>query len=219
MMAEEQRNQYQITRKDARNCFVESLNDAFGLEKIHFTFATYDISRPVGKRQTNNIGIYIATDEFLELCRKLECGELKFIMQQRQQKKDSSPIFESLGGTSSERLKAMGKPRADGKSISRTIKLIIGERSDFLLVADSGPGEQTKTGLIVPKFGNKPENHVAVSMTFQTLSELLLLTKAHYFAWRTAWYQSCFNDLYKSKVNNKQDINNKESDDSPFFDM
>lgn len=196
-MAEEQRNQYQITRKDARNCFVESLNDSFGLEKIHLTFATYDVNRPIGKRQTNNIGIYIATDEFLELCRKLECGELKFIMQQRQKTKDTTPIFESLGGTSSERLKAHGKARADGKSISRTVKLIIGERSDFLLVADSGPGEQTKTGLIVPKFGNKPENHVAVSMTFETLSELLLLTKVHYMAWRTAWYQDCFESLKK----------------------
>ena len=139
-MAEEQRNQYQITRKDARNCFVESLNDAFGFEKVHLTFATYDVNRPIGQRQTNNIGIYIATDEFLELCRKLECGELKFIMQQRQKNKDASPIFESLGGTSSDRLKAMGKARADGKSISRTVKLIIGERSDFLLIADSGPG-------------------------------------------------------------------------------
>ena len=187
-MAEEQRNLYQITRKDARNCFVESLSDAFALEKVHLTFATYDFNRPIGQRQTNNIGIYIATDEFLELCRKLECGELKFIMQQRQKNKDASPIFESLGGTSSDRLKAMGKARADGKSISRTVKLIIGERSDFLLIADSGPGEQTKTGLIVPKFGNKPENHVAVSMTFEALSELLLITQVHYQAWLCSKY-------------------------------
>lgn len=183
-------NELYHTRKDARNCFVESLNDAFGLEKVHLTFATYDVNRPIGQRQTNNIGIYIAVDEFLELCRKLECGELKFIMQQRQKNKDTSPIFESLGGTSSDRLKAMGKVRVDGKSISRTVKLIIGERSDFLFIANSGPGEQRKTGLIVPKFGNKPENHVAVGMTFETLSELLLLTKVHYVAWRAAWYQS-----------------------------
>ena len=214
-MAEEQRNQYQITRKDARNCFVESLSDAFGLEKVHLTFATYDISRPIGQRQTNNIGIYIAVDEFLELCRKLECGELKFIMQQRQKTKDNSPIFESLGGTSAEKLKATGKSRKDGKSISRTVKLIIGERSDFLLVADSGPGEQTKTGLIVPKFGNKPENHVAVSMTFETLSELLLLTKVHYVAWRTAWYQSCFDSL-KKPTNQKQE-QKKSTETQTFF--
>ena len=68
----EERNQYQIIRKDARNCFVESLNDSFEIGKVHFVFASYDMNRPVGQRQTNNINIYISVDEFLELCRKLE---------------------------------------------------------------------------------------------------------------------------------------------------
>ena len=64
----EERNQNQIIRKDARNCFVESLSDSFAIERIHLVFATYDVSKPVGQRQTNNIHIYIAVDEFLELC-------------------------------------------------------------------------------------------------------------------------------------------------------
>ena len=34
------------------------------------------------------------------------------------------------------------------------------------------------------------ENHVAVSMTFDALSELLLMTKTHYESWLTAWYLS-----------------------------
>ena len=131
----EDRNQHQVIRKDARNCFVESLNDAFEIGRIHLAFATYDLSRPIGQRQTNNIHIYIAVDEFLELCRKLA-----------------------------------------------------GSKSDFLFVADSGPGETDQKGLIVPKFGSKPENHVAVSMTFETFSELLLTTRLHYSAWLGAWY-------------------------------
>ena len=44
------------------------------------------------------------------------------------------------------------------------------------------------TGLIVPKFGKSPENHVAVSMSFEALSELLLLTQSHFNAWLGAWY-------------------------------
>ena len=60
-------NNNQITRKDAKNCFVESLNDSFSIGKIHFAFATYDVSKPVGQRQTNNIHIYIDVDEFLEV--------------------------------------------------------------------------------------------------------------------------------------------------------
>ena len=50
-MAEE-RNNYQIARKDAKNCFVESLNDSFPIGRVHFAFATYDVNRPAGQRQT-----------------------------------------------------------------------------------------------------------------------------------------------------------------------
>ena len=42
----EDRNKNQIVRKDARNCFVESLKDTFAIGRIHLAFATYDLSRP-----------------------------------------------------------------------------------------------------------------------------------------------------------------------------
>lgn len=184
----EDRNQHQIIRKDARNCFVESLNDAFDIEKIHLAFATYDLSRPIGQRQTNNIHIYIAVDEFLELCRKLECGELRYLLKNKKTSGDKTPLYQCLGGTSAEKLAKYGRARADGKSLSRTAQLLAGNKSDFLFVADSGPGETDQKGLIVPKFGNKPENHVAVSMTYEVFSELLLITKAHFQAWLSAWY-------------------------------
>lgn len=184
----EERNQNQIIRKDARNCFVESLSDSFAIERIHFVFATYDVSKPVGQRQTNNIHIYIAVDEFLELCRKLSCGELRYMLQAKRDNRDSTPLFQSLGGTSAQKLAEQGRSRADGKSLSRTVQLLCGSKSDFLFVADSGPGDTTEKGLIVPKFGSKPENHVAVSMTFEALSGLLLMTKAHYEAWLVSYY-------------------------------
>ena len=37
----EERNKTQIIRVDARNCFVESRSDTFGIGKAHFEFATY----------------------------------------------------------------------------------------------------------------------------------------------------------------------------------
>ena len=55
----EERNKHQITRKDARGCFVESLNDVFAIGKTHFAFASYDLSKPAGQRQ--------------------ECGELRYL--------------------------------------------------------------------------------------------------------------------------------------------
>ena len=41
----EEYNQYQIIRKDAKGCFVESLNDAFPIGKVHFGFYAYEIAR------------------------------------------------------------------------------------------------------------------------------------------------------------------------------
>ena len=185
-----EKNPSQIIRKDARNCFVESLSDAFGNGRAHFVFATYDLNKPAGQRQTNNIHIYISIPELLELCRKLSCGELRYILQQKKQTGDSKPIQEWLGGTSAEKLRQYGKPRPDGKSLSRVCKLMAAQKTDFLFTASSGPGEKDAKGLIVPKFGNRPENHVAVSMTFDALSELLLMTRTHYESWLTAWYLS-----------------------------
>lgn len=88
----EDRNQFQIIRKDARNCFVESLNDSFSIGRIHLAFAAYDQSKPAGQRQTNNVHIYIAVDEFLELCRKLDCGELRYMLQSKKKNGDNTPL-------------------------------------------------------------------------------------------------------------------------------
>lgn len=187
---EEARNQHQIIRKDAKNCFVESLSDSFDKGKAHFAFATYDLNKPAGNRQTNCVHIYIGIPEILELCRKLSCGELRYLWQERKKAGDSKPIFEWLGGTSAEKLAQYGKPRPDGKSLSRVARLLAAQKTDFLFTASSGPGEKDAKGLIVPRFGKKPENHVSVSMTWDSLAELLLITKTHYEAWLAAWYMS-----------------------------
>ena len=76
-MAEE-RNNHQIARKDAKNCFVESLNDCFQIGRVHLAFATYDVNRPAGQRQTNNIHIYIAVDEFVNVNEKVSQALMNF---------------------------------------------------------------------------------------------------------------------------------------------
>lgn len=184
----DERNQNQITRKDAKNCFVESLNDVFAIGKIHLNFSAYDPNKPAGQRQTAGVHIFIAADEFMELCRKVSCGEFKFMWQQKKKNNDREPLYTSLGGTSAEKLAKQNRSRPDGMSLSRTFKVMPGDRVELLLVADSGPGVTTEKGLITPKFGNKPENHVAVSLSLDAFGELLLATQAHYQAWLTAWY-------------------------------
>ena len=73
--------------------------------------------------------------------------------------------------------------------------MVPGTKSDFLFIADSGPGEVNEKGLIVPKFGNKPENHVAISMSLESLSELLLVTRIHYQAWLGVLYNKNYSSL------------------------
>ena len=213
-MAEE-RNQYQITRKDAKNCFVESLSDAFDIGKIHLVFATYDTSKPVGQRQTNNIPIYITVDEFLELHRKVTCGELRYLMQNKKKNTDSTPLYQSLGGTSAERLVKQQRSRSDGMSQSRIVQLVCGSKVDFLLVAESGPGATNDKGLIDPKFGNKPESRVAVGMTFETFAELILTTHIHYSAWLSSFYMRKAIAEAKKKPSGTAELS-FDNDDLPF---
>ena len=118
------RNLNQIIRKDARGCFVESLNDVFSIGKAHLAFVAYDLHSPAGQRQTDNIHIYLDIAELLELCRKAESGELRQAVQAKKQDGDKSPLYQCMGGTSAERLRQLGKPRADGMSLSRVFQLL-----------------------------------------------------------------------------------------------
>ena len=70
------------------------------------------------------------------------------------------------------------------------VKLTVAEKADYVFTADCGPGEENKTGLIVPKFGKDPEQHVSVILTWRQLNELLFTTAAHYNAWLSAKYLS-----------------------------
>lgn len=182
------RNQDQIIRKDARNCFVESKSDSFDRNRIHFFFATYDTTKPEGARYINTVNIYIPAEEFLELCRKLSSGELKYIVNEKKKNNDESDIYKTLGGTSADKLKQFNKARSDGMSLSRSFRISIGRKTDVALTADSGPGETDAKGLIVPRYKGKPENHVGIGLTFEDFSELMLMTKAHFDAWLTARY-------------------------------
>lgn len=183
-----QENWGQIIRKDAKGCFVEVRNDTFHLDKVHLQFVSYDTTRPKGNRYTNNISIYIDVPEFLALSQEAACGTLHMRMQQYKQAGKKEPLYEHLGGTSAKHLNKYGKARPDGKSLSRVFRLTVAAKSDYFLTADSGPGEENQTGLIVPRFGTKPEQHVSVILNWRQLNELLLTTVEHYRAWLSAKY-------------------------------
>ena len=134
--------------------------------------------------------------EFLALTQEAATGALHMRMQQYKQEGKQEPLYEHLGGTSAKQLARYGKPRPDGKSLSRVVKLTISTRSDYFLTADCGPGEENKTGLIVPRFGTKPEQHVSVILSWRQLNELLLTTTEHYRAWLAAKYMAEWTQIH-----------------------
>ena len=212
-------NQYQIIRKDARNCFMEVKSDSFPIGKVHLEFATYDTSRPSGERYTNHVHIYINVAEFLNLAhfilhgachatmrayksamQDIEQHQKKYngqLSQEMQEKQSmiNRPLYQSLGGTSAEKLAQYGKPRKDNKSLSRSIKLFVGKKADYLLYAESGAGETDAKGLIVPRYGSKPEQKVSVSLSMSHLNEIMLAASKHYDAWLSVWYAKHYADL------------------------
>lgn len=84
--------------------------------------------------------------------------------------------------------------------MSRVVRLTVAAKSDYFLTADSGPGEENKTGLIVPRFGSKPEQHVSVILSWRQLNELLLTTVEHYRAWLSAKYASEWNAIHAQRT-------------------
>ena len=62
-----ERNQHQIIRKDARNCFVESLSDAFAFGKVHLGFATCIITSQRAYVQRYLLSQGISPEDFEEI--------------------------------------------------------------------------------------------------------------------------------------------------------
>ena len=140
----DERNRYQITRIDARSCFVESLSDAFDFGKVHLTFCSYDKHKPAGQRMTDSIQIYIDIADWLELCRMLDSGELRCLLQQKSKAGDRAPVREWLGGTSARKLAGYGSPRPDGKaSPVRHSSLRAVERTPCSLLPTAAPARRT----------------------------------------------------------------------------
>lgn len=190
----------QIIRKDAKGCFVEIKNDCFHLDKVHLQFVSYDTTLPKGERYTNNINAYIDIPEFLALTQEAASGALHMRMQQYKKERKQEPLYEHLGGTSARQLDKYGRARPDGKSLSRVVKLTTAAKSDYFFTADSGPGEENRTGLIVPKFGTKPEQHVSVILSWRQLNELLLTTAEHYRAWLAAKYTAEWKSIHAPRL-------------------
>lgn len=187
----------QIIRIDGKNVFLEVLNSAFQIGKVQMNFLEYDITKDKGERIRYEIAIYIDMDKFLVLSNDVLSGRISAlaIKARKEQQiggyKYCKEVWNDMGGISAELLKKRGKERADGKSLSRQLKLTPGDKLPWIFSAELGPGELTETGLIVPRFtGNKPEAIVRVPLRNEDLKKMALIVKAHIEGYVSSQYYS-----------------------------
>lgn len=186
----------QIIRINGKNVFLEVLNSAFQIGKVQMNFFEYDVTKDKGERIRNEIAIYVDMDKFLVLSNDVLSGRISALAtkakeeQQRGNFRYCKEIWTDMGGIPAEMLKKRGKERSDGKSLSRQIKLTPGDKVPWVISAETGPGELSETGLIVPRYtGNKPEVVVRVPMTNDDLKRMVLIIKAHIEGYLCSQYQ------------------------------
>lgn len=194
-----EKNVTQIIRIDGKNVFLEVMNNAFGIGKVLMNFIEYDPKQ--GNKQTKLIPIYMNLEEFLILAQDVKSGRVA--MYQKQHENDQYPYqikeYEILGGTSAQKLAMQGKSRADGKSLSRQFKLVVGKK--FIFQAEMGPGHENETGLIVPDYTSKnAEMIVKVPMDAKALKGMVLLVEQHIQAYLAKEYAVGSFDYKKEKV-------------------
>lgn len=193
-MAKKDYTANQIIRLDGNKCFMEVLNDAFTIGKVHMGFYTYDVSNAKGSRFTNNIQIYLGIPEFLALAQEISSGRLArkaqmSLEQSKQTQAFPAAVFESMGGTSAAKLRKMGQGRADKMGISRQFRINSGTKKPFLLNAEAGPGEADAKGLIVPRFKlGQGEHKVMVPVDHNMMLRMAETVRLHIQAYLSAFY-------------------------------
>lgn len=182
-----QKNFSQVIRIDGRNCFVEALDTAFGIEKVQLNFVSYDEKT---NKQTAIIPIYLDFSEWMVLEADVLSGRISKLAEVEKAKGAKFPqqIFLKQGGVSAKNLKARGQEREDGMSLSRQFKIIPGNKRPFMVQGEQGKGEENEQGLIVSRYGGKPDDRVMVPMGSDELKQLVLMVGSKIRAYMSAQY-------------------------------
>lgn len=131
-------------------------------------------------------------DRILVLINDILSGRLCALAKQANATKEKSgykycrEIYVDMGGVVARKLEERGKKRPDGKSLSRQFKITPGEKLAWIISAETGAGEESETGLIVPQ--GKPEEIVRVPLTDEDLKRFALVLQNHIQAYLTSLY-------------------------------
>lgn len=184
----------QLIRIDGRNIFFEVMGNAFNISKVLINFIQYDTSKPQKNRIVNKISIYLDFEDALLLANDILTGKIgKLALNEKktckaENKKYCSPIWTNMGGVSAKKLEERNQKRSDGMSLSRCLKIIPGNKLPFIFQAECGKGEESETGLIVPKYGVNPDVKLMVGLDNDTIKKFALIVQSHIIAYFASQY-------------------------------
>lgn len=146
-----EKNPEQVDRFDGKNSFLEVCL-CLEIEKIRIGFRKYDTSQDKGSKITGLVDIFLSIREAGVLADKIMSRELQST------KPDQYGVLynSSLGGG-----------EVNGKTVSRRMKVMTGEKAPFRVMGQSGPGQRMENGLIQPT--GKPETNIAILFTADDL--------------------------------------------------
>lgn len=197
---------HQIIRIDGKDCFVEVMKGAFGINRVVLNFITYDNSGQKGSKKKDEISIFIDVAEFLQLAQDMKSGRLSHLAKSALETADKGgykfarEIYTHMGGVSKEKLAQRNQSRADGMDLARQFKITPGSKQPWILSAETGPGKATDKGLIAAQYGNKPEKIIRVPMSNEHFKQLFLLTEMYIQGYINAKMQDEFAEA-KNKTN------------------
>ncbi|HBG8470944.1 TPA: hypothetical protein KRH38_003288 [Clostridioides difficile] len=193
---------HQILKIDSKNCFLEVMANSFTIDKVLINFRKYDNNAQSGEKFTQQVDIFIDPKVALLLCHDILSGKiakLATISQSKAEKEGSNfptEVWRTLGGTSAKELKKQNRERKDGCAVSRSLKLLPGEKKGFLFTAESGKGKETDKGLIVPKYGRNPDNRVVIPLDSDQLKIFAIMIKTHIEAFLALKYNPYIPDSF-----------------------
>lgn len=211
LRSEFQQRNYQIAKFSGKNCFVEIMNKDFHKNKVCLNFEQFDESKPKGQRTVNKVTIYMPFSKFRLLAQDILRDKIFKLAEKEKALGKSFPdaIYKDLTGTSAEQLANFKNSRPDGKSESRQFKILPAKKENHVMLqAESGMGEKSETGLIMPKYGTKPDQRVAVVVSYDDLKVLALETLAHIDAYLTSQYVDRTNSINIERATNSTNTQN-----------
>lgn len=191
---------HQIIRFDGRNTFFEVMSNCFGIDKVQINFIQYDVSKEKKNRIVNQISVYVDIPKAGCLCHDILTGKLPMLMKKQKEsgEKYPKPVWSDMGGISASKLAERNQSRQDGKALSRVLKLSSGFKTDCVLQAECGCGEEDDKGLIVPRYGTNPDARIIVGLCFDDLKKLAIMIDKHITAFYTSEYSSGAYDYKKT---------------------